>query len=351
MCLKWKLWPRSWKNSKNFVWRFNKIVDRTQKKWMKHRTSKRNFIQRHSKNEWSRWKNCFEDTKNCHRNTKKCVSTTKKSISRHKNLCFESEKSGQKMKNFTKKSISRRKILCCESEKIGHETQKKKRVSRRKKMHLSTKKTCLRTKKSDQKPSKIHLETQKNVFLTKKIVFKHKKMMFDPNFVVFTHKKCVVGWKMCLRMNFLITFDPESKNGTQTPPKGHFLTFWGGVPPKMGSEPQKWGPNPKNGVFDPQKRGGPGGSFWGVFGPLFSKVAGKSKGVQKKGGFWPQKGGVPPPETKCRFLGVKIHGIFRKNCTGSFQDFVRDRSKLCSNPRGTPRKLTPKWPKFHFFQK
>ena len=179
-------------------------------------------------------------------------------------------------------------------------------------MHLSTKKTCLRTKKSDQKPSKIHLETQKNVFLTKKIVFKHKKMMFDPNFVVFTHKKCVVGWKMCLRMNFLITFDPESKNGTPTPPKGHFLTFWGGYP-------QKWGPNPKNGVRTPKmgsltpKKGGSRGVILGGFWTPFFKSSGEIQGgpffYPQKRGFLPPKWGVPPFWTKNAVFELKMSGF------------------------------------------
>ena len=271
MCLKWKLSPRNWKNSKNFVWRFNKIVDRTQKKWMKHRTSKRNFIQRHSKNEWSRWKNCFEDTKNCHRNTKKCVSTTKKSISRHKNLCFESEKSGQKMKNFTKKSISRRKFLCCESEKVGHETQKKKRVSRRKKCIFRPKKRVFEPKKVIKNHQKFISRHKKMCFWRKKSSSNTKKWCSTQILLclhtknVSLDEKCVFGW---------IFWSLSTPNRKMVPKPLQKVIFW----PFGGGYPQKWGPNPKNGVrtpkmgsLTPKKGGSRRGHFGGFLDPFFQK--------------------------------------------------------------------------------
>ena len=112
---------------------------------------------------------------------------------------------------------------------------------------------------------------------------------------------------------FFDHFRPRIEKWYPNPSKRSFFDLLGGVSPKMGSEPQKWGPNPKNGVFDPPKRGGPGGSFWGVFGPLFSKVAGKSKGVRfftpKNGVFYPQNGGVPPFWTKNAVFELKMSGF------------------------------------------
>ena len=181
------------------------------------------------------------------------------------------------------------------------------------------------------------LHTKKWV-VGRKNLFSIKKKWCSPQIFSVTHKKMsrwmkkFVFWtkKLCLPQIFSVSHKKMSHWTKKFGLRLHFLKFWTTfnpqtrkvrvTPQKVGSEPQKWVPNPKNGGFWPQKREGT-----------------------------PQKGGYPPKwgvETKWRFLGVEFHGFFLKIWSLKTMVFCRVRSKLCSGLRGTPRKLDPFLPNF-----